>query len=904
MMIADIESFFRDNNLPVETQNKIISIRNSEPARRVRSNGKNVTGSYPSKKMGVTIQFESHKLELCSIYEKEFDEKVLEYYDQPPSFTINYMMNGKKRGHRYTADFFVISSEFIGWEEWKYEKDMESLSEKHPERYTRDENGNWRCPPAEQHASQFGLAFRVRTSTEINWTFQRNLRFLEDYLHQKNPYVSSEVKELVLGLVADKPALTLDNLLTKQSFFTADDVYTLIALGDIYVDIETYLITDFDKFPLFINKEIANAFINIKQANVDNDKLEPLLLKLNIGNQLNWNGRNWTIINIGEETVTLLSETEDIIDLKYPTFKDLIKKGLIIGIEKEELTESQELLHEILSKASVEELKEANEKDFKLKSYLKGEKPESLNVPSRTLRYWKSKYKEAEKLYGSGYAGLLPARHMQGNRQRKLPQEVLDLIYLYIDKDYENVTQKNMGTVYNALKKKCIEKGFSPPSYMTFSTEVKKRPIHEQTRKRKGTKGAYDTEPFYLELSLTTPRHGDRPFEICHIDHTELDIELICSTTNKNLGRPWITFLIDAYSRRLLAFYLTFDPPSYRSCMMVIRECVRIHSRLPSHLVLDGGKEFQSVYFETLLARYDVKKKKRPGAKPRFGSVSERIFGTTNTVFIHNLLGNTKIMKNVREVTKKVNPKNNAVWTLEKLYEALSIWCFDIYDTKLHSSLDVSPRDAYLNRIATTGMREFTFISYDETFKMMTLPTTKKGTAKVQTGMGVKINNFYYWSEALLNPEIEGKQITVRYDPFNFGIAYAYVNKYWVKLRSEFFLILENRTEKEIKMASTEIRRRKKLNGTNSSLSGAEVARFLESFEGDEILHTQRAKDRALKCTFEVIEGGKSSASKQTSSNVNQKNKILDKKGIELVKNKENKQVKKAVNDFVLYEEF
>ncbi|MCT8140271.1 DDE-type integrase/transposase/recombinase [Anaerobacillus sp. CMMVII] len=903
MMIADIESFFRNNNLPVETQNMIISIRNSEPARRVRSNGKNVTGFYPSKKMGVTIQFESHKLELCAIYEKEFDEKVLEYYDQPQSFPINYMVNGKKRGHRYTADFFVISTDFIGWEEWKMEKDMEKLSEKYPERYNLDENGKWRCPPAEQHANQFGLAFRVRTSNEINWTLQRNLRFLEDYLYQDNPYVLSDIKELVLGLVAEKPELTLDNLLTKHSVFTADDVYTLIALGDIYVDLETYLITDFDKFPLFINKEIANAVINIKQSNVDNDKSEPLLLKLNIGNQLNWNGRNWAIINVGEETVTLLSETEDIINLKYPTFKDLIKKGLIIGIKKEEMTENHQLMHEILIKASVEELKEANEKYFKLQSYLKGEKPESLNVPSRTLRYWKFKYVEAEKLYGNGYAGLLPARHKQGNRLRKLPPQVLDLIDLHIGEGYENIRQKNMRTVHNLLSNECIEKGFSPPSYMTFSKEVKKRPIHEQTRKRKGTKGSYDTEQFYFELSLTTPRHGDRPFEICHIDHTELDIELICSTTNKNLGRPWITFLIDAYSRKILAFYLTFDPPSYRSCLMVIRECVRIQSRLPSQLVVDGGKEFQSVYFETLLARYNVEKKNRPGAKPRFGSVVERLFGTTNTVFIHNLLGNTKIMKNVREVTKKVNPKNNAVWTLEKLYEALSTWSFDIYDTKLHSSLDECPRDAYLNRIAKTGMRECTFISYDETFKMMTLPSTKKGTAKVQTGMGVKINNFYYWSDALLNPEIEGKQITVRYDPFNMGIAYAYVNKYWVKLRSEFFIILENRTEKEVKMASTEIRRRKKLNGTNSSLSGAEVARFLESLEGDEILHNQRAKDRALKCTFEVIEGGKSSG-KQTSSNVNQKNKILDKKGIELVKDKENKHIKKAVNNFVLYEEF
>ena len=48
---------------------------------------------------------------------------------------------------------------------------------------------------------------------------------------------------------------------------------------------------------------------------------------------------------------------------------------------------------------------------------------------------------------------------------------------------------------------------------------------------------------------------------------------------------PWLTLLTDAYSRRMLAFYLTFDPPSYRSCMMALRECVRRFGRIPQILV-------------------------------------------------------------------------------------------------------------------------------------------------------------------------------------------------------------------------------------------------------------------------------------------------------------------------------
>ncbi len=79
--------------------------------------------------------------------------------------------------------------------------------------------------------------------------------------------------------------------------------------------------------------------------------------------------------------------------------------------------------------------------------------------------------------------------------------------------------------------------------------------------------------------------------------------------------------------------------------MMALRICVQRFGRFPQAVVVDGGKEFHSLYFETLLARYHCIKKTRPGALPRFGSVIERLFGTTNTQFVYNLLGNTQASK-------------------------------------------------------------------------------------------------------------------------------------------------------------------------------------------------------------------------------------------------------------------
>ena len=225
----------------------------------------------------------------------------------------------------------------------------------------------------------------------------------------------------------------------------------------------------------------------------------------------------------------------------------------------------------------------------------------------------------------------------------KLPDQATAMMSEFIANDYETLKQKTMFATWSALKLPAIASRSRHRATRLSSSLSIGRAGPEQTLKRRGRRAAYSLQPFYWELQQRTPRHGDRPFEIGHIDHTQADVWAVCSQTGRFLGRPWISFLTDAFSRRILALHLTFDPPSYRSCMMILRECVRRYSRLPQMLVLDGGSEFDSIYFETLLARCEVTKKTRPPAKARFGSTCERIFGTANDQFLHNLQGNTQV---------------------------------------------------------------------------------------------------------------------------------------------------------------------------------------------------------------------------------------------------------------------
>src|SRR5260370_13091727 len=69
--------------ISAEAKAVITQIRTSPPARHVQSGAGNVSGTYPSIKMGCAIQFESHRDELPFVYLMDHDPQVLEFYDQP-----------------------------------------------------------------------------------------------------------------------------------------------------------------------------------------------------------------------------------------------------------------------------------------------------------------------------------------------------------------------------------------------------------------------------------------------------------------------------------------------------------------------------------------------------------------------------------------------------------------------------------------------------------------------------------------------------------------------------------------------------------------------------------------------------------------------------------------------------
>ena len=92
-------------------------------------------------------------------------------------------------------------------------------------------------------------------------------------------------------------------------------------------------------------------------------------------------------------------------------------------------------------------------------------------------------------------------------------------------------------------------------------------------------------------------------------------------------------------------------------------------------------------------------------------------------------------------------------------------------------------------------------------------------------------------------PEVGKTQVPIRYDPFDAGVAYAFIKGHWVHCLSEHYAIFAGRSEREIQLATAELRKRNQLHGQQFTLTARKLADFLSSLEAEELLLEQRLRD-------------------------------------------------------------
>jgi len=631
------------------------------------------------------------------------------------------------------------------------------------------------------------------------------LNFLSDFFDTSCPSVEPEIATRIIDAFGGKAYVPLADLLKIGDSELTSGVYKLIADEKLYANLNSELLVDVQFVNIYRDRRTAESF-QLARSELATARDGELIQSISIeaGRGFQWNGQPWNIVNVGGDKVAIKDEAGTIQTLSRGQILLLVKSGDVQGNLSEAFSPEYEI-GKMIAEASNKDLQEADGRLKELERIRAGEKP---RVCERTLRNWKAKMRASNELLGSTYVGLISKYQECGNRTRRISQAVQDIIQHVIQEFLLGESPKSKQSCYAIVCTLCDREGLIVPSRKTFGEEIKRTTSqHAQVSARYGAKAAYAlSEIVHWKLDNAVPPHGDRAFEIAHIDHTQMDVQLIHSVYGTPMGKPWLTILMDAYTRMVLAYVISYEKPSYRSCMLVIRECIRRHNRVPANIVCDKGNEFFSQYWETLLASLHVTKKTRPTAKGRFGSVIERFFGKANVEVLHQLKGNNTPLQTPRVMSGSHDPRKKAVWTLDELTAEFNDYLENTYSRLTHPALGVSPKVAEETSLRNSGVRNVRILNWSPILALLCLPEVKGGDRRIVANRGIKLNRTYYFHPMLNVPSLANTRASVRYDPFDYGLIYAKVGKEWLPCSCPEAAQLKGRTEKEVRLLTYELR--------------------------------------------------------------------------------------------------
>ncbi|WP_434514329.1 Mu transposase C-terminal domain-containing protein [Dechloromonas sp. ARDL1] len=817
--------------LPITGRRLVLDAVKYAPVRKVSSKGGgNVITPYQSHKMQRTVETESRHIEFPAAVSHEYDPDVLEYYPQPCQLKFEVIdADGEIHAVDHTPDFMVIGERSVVLEERKPWSKLEGLARRHPWRYQFGPDGYWHAPLIEKWLADRGIDYRIRTDRDVPQRRIENILMLEDYLHPAAPPCPVDVAQRVHEALAEDAVLYLAELYKKLDC-RADDVFKLIADGLLVSDIDVAPLEDPYSCRVFRDTAVrAFEHARLRPA----PQAIPGVVDIRVGARMVYDHQPYTVVMVGDRKTLLQSDNGNSVEVALDTLENLaFRQDLMVA--GGEAGQSEPLR---LSDFTEEELNIALQRLENL---------ENISKPNRSQRRHLKALLLAKLAGTDELVALVPRLRDRGNRKPRLSEAQEAAINDVIDEFHLNSVAANHRHVHERLKVLCAERSIKTPSYPTLIARIKAIPQQKADRARHGNRVAYQNSEFVPVLYADTPVHGSRFLQYVHMDHTELDLELISLKTGRCLGRPWLSLAIDAYTRSIVGIYLTYDPPSYRSNMMLLRDIVRRHRRLPQFIVVDNGSDFRSQDFDNTTRLLRIHVRYRPAGRPRHGAVMERIFGHAHSAYVHNLAGNTKATKKVRQTTGKFLPSRLAEWCLEYLYYGLEYWAFEYYDTEVHPALGMAPSEARERSFANTGLRSHRIVTLTRDFLILTSPTVgRRGVRKVDRQRGVKVHNhFYYWCPELRDPKLHKKYLPVRYDPWDGATVYIQINKRWIAAHCKALIGLGQLTEKERQLISAEVCRRFRLR-EDEEPSQQKLKEFLRVFtpEGAAQLEFERQQE-------------------------------------------------------------
>lgn len=247
-------------------------------------------------------------------------------------------------------------------------------------------------------------------------------------------------------------------------------------------------------------------------------------------------------------------------------------------------------------------------------------------------------------------------------------------------------------------------------------------------------------------------REASKPNAIWQADHAQLRIRLV--REGGSPARPWLTAVIDDYSRAIAGYYLGFEPPSALRTSLALRQGIwrKDDPRwpvcgIPNILYTDNGSDFTSRHMEQVAADLKIQLIFSTPGHPRGRGRVERFFRTLNDMLLCTLDG----------YLGKVHRKPSL--TLEQLDAQFRTFLLEEYHTRYNSADGATPlkkweAGGFLPRM-TDSLEQLDLLLVHEIRERKVRPD------------GIHFHRLRYLSPTLA--AYVGESVSIRYDPRDMG---------------------------------------------------------------------------------------------------------------------------------------
>jgi putative transposase len=330
-------------------------------------------------------------------------------------------------------------------------------------------------------------------------------------------------------------------------------------------------------------------------------------------------------------------------------------------------------------------------------------------------------YRWKKKLICAQYdtRSLIGRSDLRGKAGSRLPEELKVMLEEAIDQVYLNLQCNTIeetwsyldDLVANANEFREKDDKLRTPSISTVRRAVRSLDQFDALVARKGQRIA--------SMRFRTSGRGpqaSRILERVEIDHTPLDLFVICNKTHLPMGRPTITLAIDKFSRMVVGIHIGFEGPSIEAVFACLRHAILPKSDLKSEypeivntwpcygaieeLICDNGLEFHALELERVAFETSMILTFCPTRAPYYKGSVERFLKTVNYKFAHGLPGTSFARWFHRE---DYDSQKQAVIPFDVLRAILFRWIVDVYSQSIHRGIGTTPYAKWME-----GAQQFT----------------------------------------------------------------------------------------------------------------------------------------------------------------------------------------------------